>query len=203
MNLDSEKSPELFDIHPLLEAIRRKREEPKNTGSRSCVIAIDGPCASGKTTLAKQLAAATKADIVHMDDFFLPAALRTKERLREPGGNVHYERFMEEVIPALTQGGDFSYRCFDCGKMEMGPKKQVRGMGIVIVEGSYSCHPKFGNYMDIKVFIDVDPEEQMKRIVRREGPEAVEMFRQRWIPMEEVYLETYQIRDRADIFVWT
>ena len=32
-----------------------------------------------------------------MDDFFLPMELRTAERLEEPGGNVHYERFSAEV----------------------------------------------------------------------------------------------------------
>ena len=36
-----------------------------------------------------------------MDDFFLPPALRTPERRSEPGGNVHYERFLTEVLPNL------------------------------------------------------------------------------------------------------
>ena len=78
------------------------------------VIAIDGRAASGKTTLAAALAAETGGAVVHMDDFFLPAELRTPQRLAAPGGNVHAERFAEEVLPFLRQGRPFCYRRFDC-----------------------------------------------------------------------------------------
>lgn len=184
-------------IH-LLEFIWKKHEERGVGRSGSFVVAIDGPCASGKTTLAERLAQVTGAGIVHMDDFFLPMELRTKERLGEPGGNVHYERFKEEVLPALERGVDFSYRRFDCGKMELMGERQVCGADIAIVEGSYSCHTKFGDYMDVRVFCHVCPKEQLARIARRDGADAVEMFKQCWIPMEEAYLEAYHIREQAD-----
>ena len=35
------------------------------------IVAIDGNCTSGKTTLANQLAANYDCNIFHMDDFFL------------------------------------------------------------------------------------------------------------------------------------
>ena len=38
---------------------------------RDVLIAIDGKCASGKTTLAERLALKYKANLFHMDDFFL------------------------------------------------------------------------------------------------------------------------------------
>lgn len=178
---------------PLLELI-----EAKSAGG-NCVVAIDGRCASGKTTLAKQLAQVTGAGVVHMDDFFLPAELRRSERLREPGGNVHYERFLEEVLPALERGGDFSYRRFDCSTMKLGQERLVRGSGIVVVEGAYSCHPRFGEYMTVRVFSDVEPGEQLRRVAARDGEETVENFRQRWIPMEETYFSAYDIKERADV----
>lgn len=61
------------------------------------VLAIDGPCGSGKSTLACALARRFGGEIIHMDDFFLPLSLRTPQRYREPGGNVHYERFWAQV----------------------------------------------------------------------------------------------------------
>ena len=64
-------------------------------------IAIDGDCCSGKTTLAEKLSKKYGCDVVHTDDFFLPFSLRTKERYAEPGGNIHYERFILEVLPHL------------------------------------------------------------------------------------------------------
>lgn len=66
------------------------------------VAAIDGNAAAGKSTLAARIAAffapQYSVNVFHMDDFFLPGALRTPERLAEPGGNVHYERFQDEVL---------------------------------------------------------------------------------------------------------
>lgn len=184
---------------PLLEIIHNKLRERDKGKRGSFVVAIDGPCASGKTTLAERLAAVTGAGIVHMDDFFLPEELRTKARLEEPGGNIHYERFLEEVSLHLKRGEDFSYRCFDCSTMTFAKERSVSSREMVIVEGSYSSHPKFRNYADIRIYIDVDPEVQLKRILKRDGEQALEVFKERWIPMEEIYLKAYSIRAHADI----
>ena len=192
-------------VFPILEAICAQwaQGECREDNPDKCVVAIDGRCASGKTTLAERLAMVTGAGVVHMDDFFLPKELRTIKRLQEPGGNVHYERFQQEVLPALEQGEDFSYRCFNCSRMTYGQKRQVSGRGIVVVEGTYSCHPKLGEYMAVRVFSDVEGNEQQRRIAARDGEEALTAFRERWIPMEENYFTAYRIRERADIVLST
>ncbi len=177
---------------PILEAIERM---PR--GMR--LIALDGRCASGKTTLAEQLAEIAGAGVVHMDDFFLPPELRTPERLSEPGGNVHYERFREEVLPYLEKPAAFRYRRFDCSRMAPGREREVREGELRIVEGAYSCHPVFGQYMGLRVFCDVEPGEQLRRIGQRGGPEALKNFQERWIPMEERYIRHFKIRELADL----
>lgn len=68
-----------------------------------------------------------------------------------------------------------------------------------VVEGAYSCHPELGNYMDLRVFCDVDPEQQLQRIRERNGEEMASVFQAVWIPMEERYLNAYRIRDTAHI----
>lgn len=165
----------------------------------SYVIAIDGRCASGKTTMAQMLAELTGAGVVHMDDFFLPMELRTPERLQEPGGNVHYERVLEEVLPYISKTEGFSYGRFDCGQMGIAGRRFVEAGNLRIVEGAYSCHPKLGDYMSLRVFSDVDASVQLERIKDRDGENALKAYRERWIPMEEAYLETYDIRVMADI----
>lgn len=167
--------------------------------SRAMVIALDGRCASGKTTAAKALERILGAGIVHMDDFFLPGGLRTPERFAQPGGNVHYERFREEALPFLHSAGAFHYRRFDCGRMELGEERSVRAGKWRIVEGAYSCHPVLGDYMDLRVFSDIGQKEQLKRIRGREGEAAVEAFAKRWIPLEEAYFQEYGILERSDI----
>lgn len=163
------------------------------------VIALDGRAASGKTTKAMLLSAVLEAPVIHMDDFFLPPALRTAERLSQPGGNVHYERFAEEVLPHLATGEAFVYRVFDCSRMDFYGFREIPAAPVRIVEGSYALHPELGDYAGLRVFTSVDEKEQMARILRRNGAEMAEMFRTRWIPMEERYFEYFGIRERADL----
>ena len=94
----------------------------------SAVIALDGRAAAGKTTLAAALAERLNAEVIHMDDFFLPPEFRTAERLSQPGGNVHYERFSAEVADGILSGKPFEYSVFDCSIMGIfGQKNDPRG----------------------------------------------------------------------------
>lgn len=178
-------------ILPLLERL--------NHSADLHVIAIDGRAASGKTTKAMLLSAALDAPVIHMDDFFLPPALRTEERLAQPGGNVHYERFAEEVLPHLTSGEAFVYRVFDCSRMDFHGLREIPAAPVRIVEGSYAHHPALGDYADLRVFTSVDEAEQMARILARNGERMAEMFRTRWIPMEEQYFAAFGIREKAEL----
>lgn len=168
------------------------------------VIAIDGMAGSGKTTLAYDLARVLGCDLIQMDDFFLPLSLRTTERMEEPGGNIHYERFLEEVISNVHQDKEFSYRRFDCGIKDYDGEVRIKPGSLRIVEGSYSCHPAFGDYADLRVFVKTDPETQMERISRRSIPHwMVERFRDSWIPMENRYNEEFRVCELAHIVIET
>jgi len=170
-------------------------------GDAPKVIAVDGRAASGKTTLARQLAQVMGAGVVHMDDFFLPPELRTAERYREPGGNVHYERFAAEVLPNLKRPEGFSYRVFDCAAMRYGDTTTLKPGAWRIVEGAYSLHPRFGDYADLKVFYDIPPAEQMRRITLRNGEARARVFKERWIPLEELYIRECDVAKSADLII--
>jgi len=142
---------------PILEAALKTEKRP-------CIIAVDGRAASGKTSLAKDLAEILDAGIIHMDDFFLPHELRTEKRLAEPGGNIDYERFAKEVLPNISEPSSFMYNVFSCSKMTLDGQRAVESSDYRIVEGVYSLHPVFGDYADIFVFSDIDPITQLERI---------------------------------------
>lgn len=168
-----------------------------SSGAR--IIAIDGRSAAGKTSLAALIAESSGGSIVHMDDFFLPVDMRTPERLSSPGGNVHSERFIEEVLPHLARKEMFSYRRFDCSLMDYAAEPvEADASGIIVIEGAYSLSPAFGHYYDLSVFCDVDGSVQMRRIIARNGKEKAEVFRTRWIPMEEMYISSCAIMEKAD-----
>ena len=151
--------------------------------------------------MADNLAGTFGAALVHIDDFFLPPELRTETRLSEPGGNVHYERFRSEVVDKLRLNEPFSYRRFECSTMSFADYVAVDAAPVIIVEGSYSLHPYFGDYADLKIFKDVGPDVQWQRILERNGLPQAESFRTKWIPMEEKYFEYYKIREAADIIL--
>lgn len=162
------------------------------------ILAIDGPAASGKTTLAQQLTHICSASVTHMDDFFLPMELRSDERLTAPGGNVHYERFEEEVLPYLRANAPFSYRRFDCSSVAYSSNRTILPEQLIVIEGSYALHPYFGRYADLTVFLDVPSEVQAERILLR-NPSLAQTFFSKWIPMETAYHEAFSIRSSADI----
>lgn len=166
------------------------------------VVAIDGRCASGKTTLAAALAAEHGGAVIHMDDFFLRPEQRTAARYQEPGGNVDRERFLEEVLLPLRRGERVAYRPFDCGTQRLAPPRVVEDRPLVVVEGSYSCHPELADHYDLRVFLTVGPEEQMARIVAREGTAYARTFREKWIPLEERYFSHLHPERRCELCLW-
>lgn len=159
------------------------------------LVAIDGRCAAGKTTLASILADHFSCDAVHMDDFFLQPNQRTLERLAEPGGNVDYERVEAEVLQPVKLGQGIVYRRFDCSRMALGEEIAVRPGKLLIVEGAYSCHPRLRDYFDLRIFVSIDAKTQMERIISRNGIERAQIFRDRWIPMEENYIRACRVSE--------
>ncbi len=170
---------------------------------KGAIAAVDGMCASGKTTLAGMLSEVLNAPVYHMDDFFLPPVKRTKERLAEAGGNVDYERFRTDVLDPLLLRKPFSFRPFDCSCMDFTDPVDCESADLSIVEGSYSCHPTLSDDYDFKIFLSVDPEVQLERIRTRNGERMLERFKNEWIPMENRYFEAYDVCEKADCVIHT
>ena len=119
------------------------------------VVAIDGSCTAGKTTLAGLLARKYDCCVIHMDDFFLRPEQRTAQRYAEPGGNVDYERFREEVLENLRTGRPFSYRPYDCSTGSLKAPVEVQPKKLTVVEGTYAHHPYFGDAYDLRLYLQV------------------------------------------------
>lgn len=164
------------------------------------LIAIDGSCTAGKTTLAAQVAEIYDCNVFHMDDFFLRPEQRTPERYAQIGGNVDYERFREEVLCPLKDGKAFSYRPFDCGTFELAGPVDVAPKKLNIIEGTYSLHPCFGDAYDLKLFLTVTPPIQRQRILERPAFLHERFFRE-WIPMEQRYFDGFSIPEKCDMIL--
>ena len=87
--LDSAWEP----VIPLLCGIARLR-----SSESPLLITLDGPCGGGKSTLAAALGTVLGCTVLHMDDYVIPHAQKTPERLAQPGGNADAERLCRELL---------------------------------------------------------------------------------------------------------
>ncbi len=175
-------------------------ELDKRLAEGSVTLTVEGSSASGKSTLGAILASVYDCNIIHTDDFFLQLHQRTPERFAEPGGNLDRERFYDEVVCGLNSGEAFSYRRFDCSRMALGESVTVIPKALTVIEGAYSMHPYFGGYYDLSVFLDITPELQRQRILKR-NPNMAERFFNEWIPLERAYIEGTNIKQRCDMII--
>ena len=161
-------------------------------------IAIDGRCGSGKSTLAEMLSKEFECSLFHMDDFYLTLEKRSQERLSEPGGNVDRERFLEEVLLPATKGEPVFYRAYDCKTQSFKDSVKMKPQKVIITEGSYACHPELFGFYDLHIFLSVSSETQMHRITDRNGKESAELFRSKWIPLEEKYFAFFDVENKCE-----
>lgn len=179
----------------ILSEIERQQE-----GRAPFLLAVDGRCAAGKSTLARELAQRSGCAVIPMDHFFLRPEQRTEARFAEPGGNVDRERFLTDVLRPLRAGEPFSYRPFDCRTLSLSAPVPVALARLCVVEGSYSCHPALRDAYDLTVFLDVSPDEQLRRIRVRNGEEGAQRFAERWIPLEERYFTELDVRAHCGLY---
>lgn len=171
------------NVQAVIERIERVYTERERV-----FVAIDGPCTSGKTTLAALLQRRFDGNVLHMDDFFLRPEQRTPERFAEPGGNVDRERFEEEVLAPLAAGKIAQYRPWDCHTGDFAASHNVEPARLTIVEGSYSMHPALREYYDLMICLMIDSNEQLRRLEAR-NPRMLQRFIDEWIPLENRYFE--------------
>ena len=114
---------------------------------------------------------------------------------------MDYERFLQEVLLPAARGEAVVYRPYLCAHEVLGPAVFVPPARLTIVEGSYACHQTLWPYYHLRIFLSVDPREQLRRIEARSGPEKLRQFVDRWIPLEEQYFRACSLAERCDFFL--
>ena len=180
----------MFPCYSLIQTEIRRLLSERDT----VLVAIDGKCTAGKTTLARMLENTFDCNVFHMDDFFLQNHQRTPERFAQAGGNVDYERFREEVLLPLGRGEAVCFRPFDCQTRQLKEAVAMPRKKLNIIEGTYSCHPYFGQPYDLKIFLTVTAETQKERVLQRPAFLHKSFF-DSWIPMEHTYFDAYAVQD--------
>ncbi len=184
------------NIIPVLAAIdRAMRDTPRLR------VAFDGPCASGKSTLAGTLHEIYGCPVIQMHDFFLRPEQRTPERLAQPGGNVDYERFSQEVLTPLLDGEELRYRPWNCQRQDFDPAGTVPPAALTVVEGSYSLREDLRHAYQLRIWSYADWDSRKKRLLARGGDDCLARFEQLWIPLEDRYFQETNVRDCCQLSI--
>lgn len=162
----------------------------------SVVVAIDGRCGSGKTSLAALMEQVFDCNIFHMDDFYLPKPDRAENWLEIPGGNMDLARLRREVLDRVFSGETVDYRPFDCSAGAQMPPIPIKPKNLTVLEGSYSHHPELAAPYDLKIFVTCEKQEQLRRLQVREG-DYFPTFMKLWMPLEEQYIRAFDIGSDA------
>ncbi len=159
------------------------------------LVTLDGPCATGKTTLAQFLSESLHAAVLHTDDFVIPHARKTPEQLAIPGGNCDAERLASETLGPWRAGSAATFRRYDFRRDRLCPEEALPNRRILILEGSYCNLPVIRRYADVRLFLTASRETRLRRLRERESPESLQGFFDRWIPLEDAYFEAYRLPD--------
>lgn len=205
-DMEAMNSNTLYDsaqIHQILSMIKKQLQSTVNSmHQRPLIVAVDGMCGSGKTTLGNLLHNEfPESNLFHMDDYFLQPYQRTPERLSEIGGNVDYERFQTEILEHIANPNGLNYRIYNCKTQSLGPEIKCDWKPLIIIEGAYSHHPYFATSYSLRIFCEITEAEQRKRILKRNGELMLHRFINEWIPKENIYFRTFQIKEKADILL--
>ena len=145
--------------------------EERSVAERAFRVAVDGPDAAGKTTLADDLARLVPAARAGIDDFLRPREVRYRRGPLSPEG---------------------CYR--DTFDLDAARRAVLASPGPVLVfDGVFLLRPELRDLWDLTVFVDVAPEETVRRALVRDaglmgGEDGVrERYARRYVPAQELY----------------
>ena len=181
-----------------IELIKKIVTDKKLSGQ--IVISIDGPCGGGKTTLSKEIENKLSYNILHMDDFYLPFDKRDKNWMDIIAGHMDFDRLIETVLKPYKEKRKTSYISYDCHSDKYLQETPIELDKFLLIEGSYTSHPTLDKYVDVKIYVDIDKDEQVKRLTQR-NPKVVDKFLSMWVPFENKYFKELQIKENSDLVI--
>jgi uridine kinase len=189
--------PRACSYKTLVDSFRRERRS-----DRPLLICIDGAGASGKSTIANRLAAASEdIQVVHLDDFYRPSSDRYVGSLskRPIGADFDLDRLRAEVLGPLRSGSASSYHLYDWEADQVSVQTVPVIKPIVIVEGVYSLTIGLSGFFDRSLWVDCPRDVRLARGLARDGEAARSRWVDDWMLGEDQYMLRESPRDRANL----
>lgn len=172
----------------------------KRRAGRALLVCVDGAGASGKSTIAQGVVAASdEIQLVHMDDFYRPSAQRYTGPVAErpSGADFDVPRLRAEVLVPLTSGLPAKYHVYDWATDQVALNAIAVTKPIVIVEGVYSSSLTLASFFDFSVWVECPRNVRLARGLARDGEAARARWEDDWMPGEDQYIASERPHERA------
>ncbi len=196
-----------IDLVPLISALQNSIGSAFESRGRSrMIVALDGLGASGKSTVADELAATLdRSAVVRMDDFYCPTAIRPKpDKLADfpVGSAFDRERLIREVITPFIAGLEVEVRIYDWDLDEVRSGWTVAShTQLLLLEGVYSSSLPLREFLNLAVWFEVPRQARLARAEQRDGHDALPQWLDEWMPQEDRYVLEQAPAQFADIVV--
>ncbi|MBP9017181.1 MAG: uridine kinase [Paludibacteraceae bacterium] len=168
------------------------------------IIGIAGGTGSGKTTVVRKIIDRLPAgevvvlpqDSYYRDSSFLPLEKRLEINFDHPD-SIEFE-LMIKHLQDLKEGKSIEqpiYSYITCTRaaetVTIYPREVIIVEGILVL-----CNPELRELMDLKVFVDADPDDRLIRVINRDIEErgrsvnmVIERYEHTVKPMHELFIE--------------
>jgi len=161
------------------------------------IIAIDGPAGAGKTTLAHEIFLALSpkmsVNVIHMDDLYdgwdnalgadLSAILRYLANQHQKNSPAQIKRY-------------------NWANTSFGETEVLEPADLLVLEGVGSGDKSLQDELAALIWIDIDPEVGVKRVIDRDGYQ-VEDEMKKWLGTQQEYFSQHSTREKADFILTT
>jgi uridine kinase len=190
------------------------------TTSHPLRVAVDGPPAAGKTTLADELALLLRSrgrEVIRTstESFQLPRAQRYRRGEFSPEANYYdsfdYDTLGRVLLDPLGPDGDRRYQHavydLDTDAVLSPPTTTASADAVLLLDGVFLLRPELIGRWDLSIFVSAAFEQILDRARIRDlarlgsTAEVERRFRTRYIPAQQLYFATARPADHADIIV--
>jgi uridine kinase len=195
------------------EVVRRKQE------GRPLKVAIDGRCASGKTSLADKLAQGLRPTGLNVlrpsvDGFHNPRAHRYRQGEYSAAGYYedafNYQAIEDYLLRPLSQQS-FPVLCRQLAhdvRADMpvnSPPIAVEANSVLLFDGVFLFRPELNAYWDFRILLDIDAATSVSRAVARDTADPPEITRrkyaERYEPAWQIYVAREHPASKADVII--
>lgn len=189
---------------------RKQRKKP-------LIVGINGVDTSGKSTFTKELdryllKTGFISQVVAIDDFHNPSEIRNKEEdpvISYINNAFDVKKIEDEILKPVSTDGMLNKELLllDLEKNEFITLKRyvVDKDTIILFEGVLLYREPLNQYFDFRIFIYIFFDEVIKRAVKRDanllGNTIIEKYKNKYIPIQKLYIEQNAPEDKSDIVI--